>query len=95
MRHHAGRFDGRKLLVTFGKLAIAAACMAAVCWTAQLTILSQWQSHGVIVRAILLGLTIAVAAVVYFGASATLKNEELGDFTGSLKRKLGRGKKTA
>ena len=95
MRHHTGRFDGRKLLATFGKLAIAATCMAAVCWTAQLTILSQWQTHGIIVRAILLGLTIVVAAVVYFGASAALKNEELGDFTGSLKRKMSRGKKPA
>jgi putative peptidoglycan lipid II flippase len=89
MRHHAGRFGGRKLVITFGKLLVAAACMAVVCWTAQLTLLAHWNDHNIIVRSVLLGLTIAIAAAAYFGVSAILKNEELGDFTGSLKRKLG------
>jgi putative peptidoglycan lipid II flippase len=95
MRHHAGRFGGRKLVITFCKLLIAAACMAVVCWTAQLTLLAHWNDHNIVVRTLLLGLTIAVAAAAYFGVSAVLKNEELGDFTGSLKRKLGNGKKAA
>lgn len=95
MRHHAGRFGGRKLVMTFGKLAVAAACMAGVCWAAQHSVLAHWNDHTLLVRILLLGITISAAAAVYFAVSALLKNEELGDFTGSLKRKLGRGKKAA
>jgi putative peptidoglycan lipid II flippase len=95
MRHHAGRFGGRKLVMTFGKLAVAATCMAGVCWAAQHSVLAHWNDHTLLVRIVLLGITISAAAAVYFAVSALLKNEELGDFTGSLKRKLGRGKKAA
>jgi hypothetical protein len=49
----------------------------------------------VFIRAVLLGSVVAVAAAVYFGVSLLLKNEEMEDFTGGLKRKLGRGKKPA
>lgn len=99
MRHHAGRFGGRKLVLTFAKVGLAALGMAAVCWIAQRTLLAHWfeplalgQSRlsWLLLRAALLSVTIALAAGVYFGVSALLKNEELGDFTGSLKRKLRR-----
>lgn len=95
MRKHAGRFDGRALMASGIKIAIAALCMAAVCWVGQNTLLASWAQHGVLMRAILLGCVVSVAAVVYLGVSLLLKNAEMEDFTGGLKRKLGRGKKPA
>jgi len=77
------------------KITIAALCMAGVCWAGQNTLLASWAEHGVLMRAILLGCVVSVAAVVYLGVSLLLKNEEMEDFAGGLKRKLGRGKKAA
>ncbi len=95
MRHHAGRFGGRALLITFVKVGTAALCMAGACWAAQQTLLAHWNEQRLIVRVLLLSMTIGIAALVYFGVSALLRNEELDDFTSSLKRKLGKGKKAA
>jgi len=95
MRKHAGRFDSRALLASGWKIVAASLSMAGVCWAAQHTVLATWATHGVFIRAVLLGSVVAVAAAVYFGVSLLLKNEEMEDFTGGLKRKLGRGKKPA
>lgn len=90
MRKHAGRFDTRKLVSSLSKVGIASLGMAGVCWAGQATLLAGWAGHGVLVRTVLLGTVVAVAAGVYFGVNALLKNEEVGDFTGALKRKLGK-----
>ena len=95
MRRHTGRLGGRALMDSGIKIIVASLCMAAVCWTCQLTILSDWEAHNVIVRAVLLGLVMSIAAGVYFAVSLLLKNEEMDDFKKSFVRKLAGAKKSA
>jgi putative peptidoglycan lipid II flippase len=87
---------GGKLLVKAGlQLILACAAMAAACWGCQQWLLSNWVEHGLVVRIVLLSLSIGFAAVVYLGTCLLLGNEEVGDFTGALQRKLLRRKKQA
>jgi len=95
MRKHAGRLDTRKLIASLSKVALASLAMAGVCWAGHKTLLTNWAEYSVLMRAASLGTVMTAAAVVYFGINALLKNEEVGDFTGALKRKLGRGRGAA
>ncbi|HSJ01059.1 MAG: murein biosynthesis integral membrane protein MurJ [Verrucomicrobium sp.] len=90
MRKIAGRMQGRSLMINVGKLLIAVLCMAGVCWLGQATILADWRHQHTAMRLVSLFVTIGVAAAVYFGVNALLRNEELDGFKAILKRKLGR-----
>jgi hypothetical protein len=68
--------------------------MALVCLGAKATLLADFETQSVILKLFTLGVTIAVAAGVYFGANLLLKNEEMHGFTTVLKRKLGIGTKS-
>jgi putative peptidoglycan lipid II flippase len=88
MRKYAGRLGGRVLLTTAFKLLAAAACMAAVCYAAQKTVLLGWTGYAFWQRCGALGVTMALAAAAYFGVSLLLKNEEVSDFVGALRRRI-------
>lgn len=94
MSRVAHGIKGRELAVNFIKLMVSAGVMALVCIGARATVLGWAGHHGVMIRALALALTIGVAAAVYFGANALLKNEELAEFAEIVKRKLGKGRKT-
>ena len=89
MRKYATRLGGRVLGVTAVKLIVSASAMAVVCWLAQTTILAGWKGYSFWLQIIVLSTTIAAAAVTYFGVNIALKNEEVGDFLGGLKRRIG------
>jgi putative peptidoglycan lipid II flippase len=83
----------RELLVTIGKLLIASAALAAVCWAGQTWALSGWKHMSIALKiGALLG-TIGVAAIVYFFAAMALRVEELSEVTALANRKLSRFKK--
>jgi len=84
-----------ELLVTLGKLVVASAALAAVCWASQSWVLGGWRHWGVMLKIAGLMGTIGVAAVVYFLAALALKIEELDEVTALAKRKLGRFAKRA
>jgi putative peptidoglycan lipid II flippase len=90
MRKIAGGLDTKDMLINFGKLLAAVLCMAAVCWGAKATVLVGFTEQPLLLRIFSLTVTIAVAAGVYFGVNALLKNEEVAAFNAILKRKLGR-----
>ncbi len=92
MRKYAGRLDTRKLIASLSRVALASLAMAGVCWVGQNTLLTGWAEYSVPLRAVSLGTVMAVAGAVYFGACSLLKNEEVGDFTSALRRKLDRGR---
>jgi putative peptidoglycan lipid II flippase len=89
MRREATLGTG-ELLVTLGKLVVASAALAAVCWASQTWVLGGWKHWGVMLKIAGLMGTIGVAAVVYFLAALALRIEELDEVTALAKRKLGR-----
>ena len=95
MRKVAHGIKGRELVINFAKLLFSAAVMGAVCMGAKATIMAHYASQGRILQIITLSVSIGVAAAVYFGVNALLKNEELSEFNAIVQRKLGRGKKAA
>ncbi len=88
MRRYAEHLETRAMLLTLGKLAIAGAALAAVCFAAHweffraLSTLRIWQ------KAIEVGLTIAVGAVVFFSVAYLLRIAEVHDVTTMLRRRL-------
>lgn len=90
MRNIAGGLDTRGLAINLGKLLISVACMAAVCWIGNATLLAHFTEKALVLRVLYLAVTIGGAAAVYFGMNALLKNEEVAEFGAILRRKLGR-----
>lgn len=90
MRSIAKGFHGRELAINMLKLVTACAAMAVICYGAKATVLKGFFQQGVILQCVTLFVTIAVAAVVYFGVNALLKNEEVDDIKGLVLRKLRR-----
>lgn len=90
MRRETTALGGFDLLKTLGKLLLACAGLAAVCWAAQLWVLGGWKHWNVFLKISGLLGTIGVAGAVYFVAALVLRIEELDDVTALAKRKLGR-----
>jgi putative peptidoglycan lipid II flippase len=90
MRKFAGGLETRSLTQALVKLLIGSALMAAVCLAAKFTVLTGWDKMGFIMQAIALSGTVAVAAVVYFGATQKLRVEEAGEFIGIVSKRFKR-----
>ncbi len=90
MRRETTALGSRDLLITLGKLTLASAALAAVCWAAQTWLLGGWATWNVGLQAVALLGTIGVAAVAYFGVALVLRIAELDEVTALAKRKLGR-----
>lgn len=88
MNKIAGGMHAGALFKNMGKLLIAVVCMGLVCWGAKMSILADWPHQGLWLRIITLGVTMAVAAGVYFGMNVLLKNNEVAEVTSLLKRKF-------
>ncbi len=93
MQRFANGLEGRAMLTSLGKIVLAALAMAAVCIAAQHSLLAGWSHYGLVLRLLALGSSIALAAAAYFGVGLWLRNEEITDFAGAFRRKLGRGSK--
>ena len=90
MRSVAKGVQGRELAVNMVKLVIACGGLSAICWVGKATILRGFSHQALFLQIITLFVTIGVAAAVYFGMNVLLRNEEMGDFSAMLKRRLGR-----
>ncbi len=90
MRRFAGHLNGLELLRFSGKILVAAACMAGVCWGSWLTLLAGWAEYGLSLRILTLSLTITLAGVVYFGVNMLLRNKEVEDISRLVLRKFSR-----
>ncbi len=90
MRSVAKGVRGRDLTVNMLKLLASCVGLAAVCWAGKATVLKDFHEHTLLWQISALFVTIGVAAGVYFGMNALLRNEEMADFSAILRRKLGR-----
>lgn len=91
MRSIANGFHGREPTVNMLKLLVSCAALAGVCHLAKATLLRDFFHQGILLQCVTLFVTIGVAAAVYFGVNALLKNEEVDDIKGLVLRKLRRG----
>ncbi|MDQ6808704.1 MAG: murein biosynthesis integral membrane protein MurJ [Verrucomicrobiota bacterium] len=90
MRRYAGRLETRAMLTTLGKLLVAGALLAAVCWFAQRFIISAGVGATTWRKLFGVSVTIAIGGAVFFGAAYLLHVAELRDVTALVRRKLGR-----
>ncbi len=93
MRREVGRLDTRMMIVSLVKVCIGAALLGGVCWAARLTVLADWATIALPLKALYLLVTIVVGAAVFFGAAAAMGVSEMSEVSALLKRRLGRGKK--
>ena len=85
-----GGLRGGELLVLLGKLGTAGGLMAGLCVAARSMLFNDLSSMSWLVKAAGLGVTVAVAAAVYFAAAKVLRVPEAEDALSILKRKTGR-----
>jgi putative peptidoglycan lipid II flippase len=90
MRRYAGRLETGEMLLTFAKLLLAGAVLAAVCIGGQWLFFRTLADQRIWQKAIEIVITIAAAAAAFFGAAYLLRVAELRDVVTLAKRKLGR-----
>lgn len=90
MRSTAGHLHGRDLVINMIKLLVSVAVMAGICYAAKSTVLKTFPTMALWTQIISLFSVIGVAALAYFGMNSLLKNEEVAEFTGIVRRKLRR-----
>jgi putative peptidoglycan lipid II flippase len=90
MRLHLNGLESRRMLVMLGKVAVAAAVMAAVCAASSRWLMADWATQAFPIKlGALLG-TISVAALVFAGCGAALHIEEIKELQAAVKRRLRR-----
>ena len=90
MRRHLDGLESRRMLVMLGKVAIAAAALAAVCAASSHWLLAGWETQPFPSKlGALLG-TIVVGALVFAGCGAALHIEEIKELQAAVKRRLSR-----
>lgn len=90
MRKRIGGIDGRKILASFIKIALASAVMSLVCWLSYLGLFYLLGTQGLIVRLLEAFVPIALGGVVFFFVAKALGVTELEKVFNGLKRKLRR-----
>jgi putative peptidoglycan lipid II flippase len=90
MRHRLKRLETRHMLATLGKVAMASAALAVVCWASQHWLLDGWATQGFVSKLVSLLLTVIVGVLVFFGCGVALRIEELHTFVAALRRRLHR-----
>ena len=88
MKKHAQGLETRKMFACLGKIAVAGALLAAVCWLGNG--LADWDRMHFAAKIIALLATIAAGAAVFFGTALALRIEEIRDVQRIVARKLGR-----
>ena len=79
MRHHTHRLETRRMLISLGKICLAGALLAAVCWAANYWWLDQWARLRFFPRLGALFVAIAFGATAFFGGAFLLRVGEVQD----------------
>jgi putative peptidoglycan lipid II flippase len=90
MSHQLEGLELRRMAQTIGKIALAAAALAAVCAASMRWVLNDWATQAVLTKTVELFATIFVAGSVFLCAAAVLKIDEMKALIASLKRRLKR-----
>jgi putative peptidoglycan lipid II flippase len=90
MRRSLHGLESRRMLAMLGKVAVAAAALAAVCAASSHWLLADWQTQTLLSKlGALLG-TVIVGALVFVGCGTALHIEELKELQAAIQRRLRR-----
>jgi len=90
MHRHLHGLESRHMLTLLGKVALASLPLVAVCATGSHWLLADWATQGTVAKACALLATVLVGALVFVGAGAVLRIEELDEVFAAVKRRLRR-----
>jgi peptidoglycan biosynthesis protein MviN/MurJ (putative lipid II flippase) len=90
MHRHLKRLETRRMLAMLGKVALAAAALALVCWASLHWWLANWATQGFASKLGALLVTVVVGALIFVGCGTALRIEELSELTDALRRRLRR-----
>jgi putative peptidoglycan lipid II flippase len=92
MRRHVRRLETRQLLVGLGKMCLAGAVLALVCWAANYWWLNAWSQLRFFPKLFALLIAIAAGAAAFFGFAYILRVSEVQDIVDIFRRRLGNRK---
>src|SRR5947208_7814127 len=90
MRRHTHRLETRQMLIALGKICVAGALLALICWAANYLWLDAWSDMRFSQKLAILLATIAVAGAGFFGTAFLLRISEVQDIIDVFRRKVGR-----
>ena len=91
MRRHTQRLETATLLATLGKVLIAGAVLAGICFGAQFVFFQSLQGLRIWHKAIGVGIAVAIGGGAFFGVAYLLRIAEVHDVVTLVRRRLGRG----
>ena len=90
MRSHVRRLETRQLLIGLGKMCLAGAVLALVCWAANYWWLGAWSQLRFFPKLCELLIAIAFGAVAFFACAYLLRVREVQDIVDIFRRKINR-----
>src|SRR5580658_8469338 len=90
LRRRLERLETRRLLAMLGRVALASAALAIICWASRHWLLADWATQGFISKLGSLLLTVFTGALVFLGCGTALRIEELHSLGEVLRRRLRR-----
>lgn len=90
MREFAGGLETKALSESLMRLLIGIGMMAAVSYGMKIYLLADWAKMSFFMQAAGLGVTVMLAAVVYFSVTQKLRVEEAGEFIGIVSKRFKR-----
>ncbi len=88
MRSHTRRLETRQTLISLGKICLAGAALALVCWLANYWSLDAWASLRFFQRLATLLIAIALAAITFFTVAFWLRISEVQDIIDVFRRRF-------
>jgi peptidoglycan biosynthesis protein MviN/MurJ (putative lipid II flippase) len=88
MRRHVLRLETRQLLVGLGKMGLAGAVLALVCWAANYWWLGAWAQLRFFPKLCELLVAIAVGAAAFFACAFLLRVNEVQEIVGIFRRRF-------
>ena len=90
MRRHTRRLETTQMLIAFGKICVAGALLALICWAANYLWLDAWSGMRFFEKLAILLVTIMFAGAGFFAAAFLLRISEVQDIIDVFRRKVGR-----
>jgi putative peptidoglycan lipid II flippase len=90
MHHRLKRLETARMLAMLGKVALASAALALICWCSRHWLLADWPTQAFVGKLGSLLLTVVAGALVFLGCGVALRIEELHTLIAALQRRLRR-----